>query len=270
MNAPDWLDREAYPFESHWFDVPAAVGAGAARMHYVDEGCGPPVLMLHGNPTWSFLYRHLVRGLSSRHRCIAPDYLGFGLSDKPVHHLPLPRRERGGVRGSKGREGPPEPCGWSYLPADHAACVAALAESLRLENATLVVQDWGGPIGLSLALDRPERIRRLVILNTWMWPVGGDLHFEMFSRLLGSPVGRELVLRLNVFARVVMPAAYADRRKLTRRIHGQYLAPLARPSDRVGSCGSFRVRSSAPAAGSRASGRGAAACAACRRRSSGA
>ncbi len=230
MSGPDWLDREAYPFAPHWFEAPAG------RMHYVDEGDGPPVLMLHGNPTWSFLYRHLIRGLSQRHRCIAPDYLGFGLSEKPpLRDLPLPRRETGGVRGNAGRDEAGKPRGWRYLPADHAACVASLADALDLEDVTLVVQDWGGPIGLAWALEHPERVRRLVILNTWMWPVRGDLHFEAFSRLLGGPVGRELILRLNVFARVVMPAAYADRRKLTRRIYGQYLAPLARPGDRVGS-----------------------------------
>ncbi|NBC18401.1 MAG: alpha/beta fold hydrolase, partial [Bacteroidetes bacterium] len=90
-------------------------------MHYVDEGDGPPVLMLHGNPTWSFLYRHLVRGLSDRYRCVAPDYLGFGLSDKPP--------------------------GWTYRPVDHARHIAHLIDTLALRDLTLVVQDWGGPIG---------------------------------------------------------------------------------------------------------------------------
>ncbi len=88
-------------------------------MHYLDEGEGQPILMVHGQPTWSFMYRHLIRGLSPKARCIAVDHIGFGLSDKPRH--------------------------WSYTPAEHAANLTALVEHLDLEPLTLVVHDWGGP-----------------------------------------------------------------------------------------------------------------------------
>lgn len=203
MSAPDWLDRDRYPFRPRWFELPAG------RMHYVDEGEGTPIVMVHGNPTWSFLYRHQVRRLSSRYRCVAPDHLGFGLSDKPP--------------------------AWNYLPERHAANLAALIDALELEGITLVVQDWGGPIGLSYALRRPENVRGIVILNTWMWPVHDDAYYVAFSTIVGGPAGRLLIRRLNLFARPVMRAMYGDGGKLTPEIHEHYLRPLATPEDRKGS-----------------------------------
>lgn len=131
MAAPPWLSRAHYPFAPHYFPT------DAGRLHYVDEGNGPPVVMLHGNPTWSFLYRHLIGHLAPDYRCIAPDFIGFGRSDKPAD--------------------------WSYRPQDHAAHLDALMTQLDLRAVTLVVHDWGGPIGLSWALRHPDRVRRLVI-----------------------------------------------------------------------------------------------------------
>jgi haloalkane dehalogenase len=203
MTEPQWLDREAYPFGSHWLELPMG------RMHYLDEGSGRPVLMVHGNPAWSFLYRHLINRLSPSHRCVAPDHIGFGLSDKP---------------GS-----------WSYLPRDHARNLAALIQQLDLRDITLVVQDWGGPVGLAQAIEFPERVSGLVILNTWMWPVDRDPYYRAFSGFVGGPIGRALVRRFNFFARVVMPKTYGDARRLTRDIHEQYLRPLGTPAERTGS-----------------------------------
>jgi len=111
------------------------------RMHYLDEGEGDPVLCLHGEPTWSFLYRKMVPGLTAAARVIAPDYFGFGRSDKP------------------------EDAGW-YTFDRHCASIRRLVEQLDLRRVTVVVQDWGGPIGLRLAVEQPERVARLVILNT--------------------------------------------------------------------------------------------------------
>jgi haloalkane dehalogenase len=110
-------------------------------MHYLDEGEGDPVLCLHGEPTWSFLYRKMVPGLTAAARVIAPDYFGFGRSDKP------------------------EDAGW-YTFDRHCASIRRLVEQLDLRRVTVVVQDWGGPIGLRLAVEQPERVARLVILNT--------------------------------------------------------------------------------------------------------
>lgn len=197
-----WIDREAYPFAPHYFE------AGSGRMHYVDEGQGAPVLMLHGNPTWSFLYRHLIRRLAPAYRCVAPDYLGFGLSDKPP--------------------------GWSYAPPAHAICVHDLIEHFGLEDVTLVVHDWGGPIGLSYALRRPENVRALVVMNTWLWPLNRDPKVMAFSTLMGGPLGRMLTRRFNAFARYVMPLVYGDPRRLIADVHRHYLKPAARPEEREG------------------------------------
>lgn len=199
---PAWIDTSEYPFDAHTWPT------GDGRMHYVDEGSGSPVVLLHGNPTWSFLYRHLICALRTDYRCLAPDYLGFGLSDKPAD--------------------------FSYAPPAHAAHVEALLTHLDLDGVTLVMHDWGGPIGLSYALRHPERVRRLVIFNTWMWPRTDDWPFYLFSKLMGGPLGRLLVRRGNAFARYVMPYAFGDRRRLTPAAHRHYLAPSARPRDRTG------------------------------------
>lgn len=203
MADPAWLDRTRYPFAAQYLDLPAG------RMHYVDEGDGPAVVMVHGNPTWSFLYRHLIRHLRPRYCCVAPDLLGFGLSDKPPD--------------------------WSYQPQEHAANLAALIEHLGLSDLTLVVHDWGGPIGLSYAIEHPERVRRLVILNTWMWPLRSEPYYRAFSGLVGGPVGRFLTRRFNFFARVVMKKVYGDEARLTEAIHQHYLRPLGTPAERIGS-----------------------------------
>ena len=202
MSVPSWLDRQEYPFAAHYLALPAG------RLHYVDEGSGPPVVMVHGNPTWSFLYRDLVKRLQPSFRCIAADHLGFGLSEKPAN--------------------------WSYLPQDHAANLAALIDDLELRDITLVVQDWGGPTGLAYAVAHPENVARLVILNTWAWPVNHDPYYIAFSGFVGGPLGRYLIRRHNFFAATIMPNAFGDKRKLTPAAHAQYLAPLADPRDRKG------------------------------------
>ena len=191
---PAWLDRREYPFESRWLDVEAG------RLHYVDEGQGAPVLMVHGTPTWSFMYRHLVKALRARYRCVAPDHLGFGLSDRPR--------------------------GWSYRPEDQARNLTRFIETLGLKDLTLVVHDYGGPIGLAYALDHPENVRRLVIFNTWMWATAGDRHFEVFGRLLGGRLGRLLYERLGFSVRVMLRHAVADKTRYTRAVERHYLRAL--------------------------------------------
>jgi haloalkane dehalogenase len=140
--------------------APRYVQQDGLRMHYVDEGRGDPVLLLHGEPTWSFLYRKLIPPLARVARVVAPDYFGFGRSDKPVS-----------------RE-------WYSYDA-HTASMARLAEELDLREITLVVQDWGGPIGMRFALEHPDRVARLVVLNTGVG--GGRAPSETWLRF------RELV-----------------------------------------------------------------------------
>jgi haloalkane dehalogenase len=202
MDNPIWLDKNEYPFRHNFFQTPSGT------LHYVDEGEGEPVIFLHGNPSWSFQFRNVIKALSGAYRCIAPDHLGFGLSDKPP--------------------------AWSYLPEDHAKNLDMFLESLDLHNMTLVVGDWGGPIGLSYAIRHPERIRNIVLTNTWLWSVRGDWYYQVFSKLMGGPVGRWLIVHRNFFAATLMRSMFGSKSLLTPEIHRQYIAPLARPEERKG------------------------------------
>ena len=138
-----------YPFEPHYLDQ------DGLRMHYLDEGGGDPVLCLHGEPTWSFLYRKLIPPLARVARVVAPDYFGFGRSDKPTE------------------------LDW-YSYDRHYGSILRLVEELDLTGLTVAVQDWGGPIGLRLAVERPERVERLVIMNTGVG--GGRAPSEVWLR----------------------------------------------------------------------------------------
>ena len=193
---PPWVDARLYPFTSHFHEV------SEGRLHYLDEGEGPPVVLVHGAPAWSFLYRDLIGRLRATHRCIAPDLMGFGLSDKP---------ER-----------------FSYHPREHARHLALLLEELAVRDVTLVVHDWGGPIGLAWALDHPGRVRRLVILNTWLWSVRGSLRGELSGRLFASAPWRLMERRLSFSTRVFLPAVFGDRSRLDPAAHRHYREPFAR------------------------------------------
>jgi haloalkane dehalogenase len=128
-----------FPYEPHWHE------ADGLRLHYVDEGSGDPVVCFHGEPTWAYLYRHMVPVLTGAgHRVVCPDYPGFGRSDKPTER------------------------GW-YSYDRHVEYVSALLDALDLREATVVVQDWGGPIGLRWAVEHADRVARLVILNTGLF-----------------------------------------------------------------------------------------------------
>jgi haloalkane dehalogenase len=201
MHYPDWLDRDEYPFAPHVLELEAG------RMHYVDEGQGPVIVMVHGTPTWSFLYRNLIKGLAQDYRCIAMDHLGFGLSDKPA--------------------------GWSYRAVNHARNVAALIEHLGLRDITLVVHDFGGSIGLAYALDHPKNVARLVLFNTWMWPFT-DPTAVRAGTFFGGPIGKVLYTWFNFSPRVIVRAAWGDRAKLTPALHRHYTAVHQTLQDRYG------------------------------------
>jgi haloalkane dehalogenase len=191
--------RALYPWTGEYLEL-----ASGHRLHYLDEGQGKPVLMVHGNPTWSFYYRNLVRELSSRYRCIAVDHMGCGLSDKPQDY--------------------------GYCLEQHVENLSALIERLGLEDITLVVHDWGGPIGLGAALEHPEKIAKIVIFNTGVFE--GPLPFSI--RLCRWPVlGAALVRGLNGFLRVGLLRATAAPARMKGPIGEGYLAPYNNWENRV-------------------------------------
>ena len=152
-------DLPGYPFEPHYFEQ------DRLRMHYLDEGTGPTVLLLHGEPTWSYLYRTIIPELTPAARAVVPDYFGFGRSDKPLQLE-------------------------DYSYDFHVRSIERLVQELDLRDATVVVHDWGGPIGLRLAVENPDRIGKLVIMNTG---IGGGrppseewLRFRDWVRRLGT------------------------------------------------------------------------------------
>lgn len=189
----DGLD--GYPFDPHYLDQEGM------RMHYLDEGTGDPVLLLHGNPTWSYLYRRMVPPIAGLARAIVPDYLGFGRSDKPI-----------------GRE-------W-YSYDGHYASIERLVEGLDLTELTLVLHDWGGPIGLRLALAHPERVTRLVILNT---DVGaGRAPSDEWLR------GREFVRRVGTDLRPGQLIRISCIQELRDEVVAGYDAPYPVPESKAG------------------------------------
>lgn len=175
---PAWLDTTAWPWEPQLHQGPDG------RQHYVDVGEGPPILFVHGTPTWAFEWRHAIAALSDRNRCIAPDHLGFGLSERPDV---------------------------GYRPEDHAVRFAHFADALDLRDVVVVVHDFGGPIAMRWILDNVDRLKRVVIVNTFAWPLDGDWQIAMGARLLGSGLGRWLYGTFNLSLAVIAPSAYADR-----------------------------------------------------------
>jgi haloalkane dehalogenase len=158
-----------YPFEPHYFDH------GGLQMHYVDEGGGEPILLLHGEPTWSFLYRKMIAPLARVGRVIAPDYIGFGRSDKPVER------------------------DWYTFDA-HYGAIEALVEALDLNRLTVVMQDWGGPIGSRLAATQADRVARIVVMNTGFYagrpPSDTWLRFRELVRTTGTEFQPSRLIRV--------------------------------------------------------------------------
>ena len=191
--------RQEYPFDSQWHSLDDGY-----RMHYVEQGDGEPVLMVHGNPTWSFYYRHLVQALSSSHRAIAIDHIGCGLSDKPQSY--------------------------DYNLRHHTTNLLSLIESLDLSGIHLVVHDWGGAIGLGAASQIAERIRSLTILNTGAFPPP-YIPWRIYS--LRTPLLGTFAIRgLNLFAGPAVTMAM-NRNRLSEVAKSGLLAPYNNWRNRV-------------------------------------
>src|SRR6266850_8532813 len=164
--------RHLFPFESRFHDH------AGVRQHYVDEGRGAPVVMLHGNPTWSFMYRALIVNLRTSYRVIAPDHIGCGLSDKP------------------------DDTRYAYTLEQRVCDMSALLESAGVtRDVTLVVHDWGGLIGLTWAVRHAERVKRLVILNTAAFPIPASTRLPLSIRVCrDTALGAFFVRRFNAFS----------------------------------------------------------------------
>ena len=178
------------------------------RLHYVDEGSGPPVLLVHGQPTWSYLYRKMIRPLvAAGYRCIAPDLMGFSLSDKPTDES-------------------------AYTLGRHVELVTGLVEKLQLAGVTIVGQDWGGPVGLRYAIDHQDNVRSLVILNTRVkiTPVPLLLTFVIRNGGFSS----FLVRRLDLFRKIIFRRGWPFRRPLEAGVMEQYKMPHPTAASRAG------------------------------------
>ncbi|WP_436933609.1 alpha/beta fold hydrolase [Halovenus marina] len=201
MNRPPWLAESAYPFDSRYFE------SDDGRLHYVDEGTGHPIVLVHGTPTWSFLYRNLITPLSRDYRVIAVDHLGFGLSETPTDA--------------------------GYTPKDHADRLTSFIDSLDLGQFTLGVHDFGGPIGMSYAINKPETVSRLVVFNTWLWSLKDSITIRATSRLMRGWLGRLFYCRYNGSPRFLLKYMWGDESPLTDEIHQHYTAPFPSAEDRV-------------------------------------
>lgn len=178
------------------------------RLHYVDEGSGPPILLVHGQPTWSYLYRKMIRPLvAAGYRCIAPDLMGFGLSDKPTDES-------------------------AYTLGRHVELVTGLVEKLQLAGVTIVGQDWGGPVGLRYAIDHQDNVRSLVILNTLVKITPVPLLFTFVFRNGGF--SSFLVRRLDLFRKIIFRRGWPFRRPLEAGVMEQYKMPHPTAASRAG------------------------------------
>jgi haloalkane dehalogenase len=190
---------ELFPFRSRWF------AARPGRVHYLDEGEGPPILFLHGNPTWSFLYRGVIIRLRRRFRCVALDYPGFGLSERPEDY--------------------------DYTPREHAEVVAQLIRHLDLRNLTIFGHEWGGPIGMKVALDETPRLRALVMGNTWYWPAD-SWQLKALGYLMSAAPIQHLVLERNALVERLLPMGV--KHPMMPQVLDHYRDVLPTPLSRIG------------------------------------
>ena len=200
--APRPAPSAEFPFESRFVEIEAPRARGAslrARIHYVETGRGRPILFVHGNPTAAYLWRNVLPFAARHGRAIALDLLGHGLSDKPDV---------------------------DYAFEEHAAVLAAFVERLRLADLVLVLHDWGGPLGFRLALGRPGLVRAVAAMETFPWrlswetlPQLGRLAFRAFRT---PGLGPFLLQRLDLFTRLVLPLAVADRRTFSQQARARY------------------------------------------------
>ena len=196
------INRELYPFESHYFD------SKHGKMHYIDEGEGEVILFVHGTPAWSFLYGNQIKQLSENYRCIAIDHIGFGLSEKPKD--------------------------FSYHPKELSKCLEELVDELQLNKITLAVHDFGGPIGLSYAIRKPQKIKRIILFNTWLWSTENNKDVKKIDKVINTFVGRFLYLNFNFSAKYLLKNAFHDKSKLSKEAKKHYTMVFPSKEERYG------------------------------------
>ena len=196
MSCDNFLE-ELYPFKSKY------VSLNLLQYHYIDEGQGDTLLMLHGNPTWSFYYRNLVKGLKNRYRCVVPDHMGCGFSDKPQEY--------------------------NYTLEQHINNIEVLVDQLSLEGMTLVMHDWGGAIGMGYAVRHPDRVKRLVLFNTAAF-LSREIPWS--SNLCRQPLLGAIGVRgFNAFAELAV--IRACKRPMSGQARSGYLAPYNSYANRI-------------------------------------
>ena len=197
------VSAELYPFGRNGFE------RNGLCQNYIDEGTGDPVLMVHGNPTWSFYYRELVKRLSGQFRCVVPDHIGCGYSDKPSDD------------------------DYNYTLESRVDDLEALVEYLDLRDVRLVVHDWGGMIGMAWAVRNPDRVKQIVVLNTGAFhnPKGLKLPPPLWL-VRNTPLGSLLVRGMNGFARGATLTC-TTRTKLSAEVINGYVAPYDSWKDRI-------------------------------------
>ncbi len=197
------MNVELYPFEDHFLEV------NGHRYHYVDEGEGQAVLAVHGNPTWSFYWRELIKNLSPRYRVVAPDHIGCGRSDKP------------------------SAADYDYTMRSRVDDLSRLVEHLGLKEITLVVHDWGGAIGMAWAVENPELVSRIVVLNTAAFHLPDGKGFPSTLALARTPVLGDLLVRgANAFVRGANRFC-VTRKPMSPEVAAGYLEPYRNWKDRV-------------------------------------
>lgn len=191
---PEWLDKKLFPFESKWMEIENEY------VHYIDEGSGPVLLIVHGTPEWSFGYRDLIKELRTFFRCVAIDLLGFGLSDKNPNA--------------------------DYSCKAHATRLEKFINNLQLYNITIIANDFGGGISLPYAINHPGNVHSIILFNTWMWSLKNDSHFSGPAKMMNSWLGKMLYLTFNFPVNVIMPSAFGNKKLLTPEVHQHYKKAL--------------------------------------------
>lgn len=186
------IDQVLFPFQSKFITL-----SNGAKIHYIDEGIGPTLLLLHGNPTWSFLYRDIITALKDDFRLVAPDYPGFGLSYAPENY--------------------------TFTAEEHALAINEFVQKLGLGDIAIMMQDWGGPIGFYVALQNPDKVSRFIIGNTWAWPLE-RIGQKTFSTLMGGWPGQFGAWCCNAVVRFFMGKGVVH--KLKDNVLAMYLAPF--------------------------------------------